>query len=154
MNRDANFRARVFDAFSSAVPPARRDLVIGDSLEAAQIRNYLAPRKWHELDSVALENYDSRADLSALPAFLSSDGFRYFLPALLLFIASDYEKAGLLVDSVIAALGRCRPNDFDEIQRQLVISFLVSLEDQHPNDDPMCRELQRVKAIWAGEQSG
>lgn len=150
MSKVADFRATVVKVFSSAVPPERRDLVIGESLEAAQIRNYLVPRKWQELDSVALENYDSRADLSALPAFLSGDGFRYYLPAFLLFIASHYEKAGLLVDSSIAALGRCQPDDFDESQRQLIISFLVSLEEQHPSDAPMCREIQRVKAILAG----
>ena len=151
MTEPSDWHRRIAIAFAQVRRPDRAALVRGQSLEAAQIRNYLAPRTWQQLDHVALSNYDSRADLSALPAFLSDDGFRYYLPALLGFILSDFDKAGLLVDSVIAALGRSRPLDYPATQRELIRAFLSQLLADHADDERMCAKLGKAVRIWSEE---
>lgn len=150
MTEPSDWHQRIANAFAQVRRPQRAELVRGTSLEASQVRNYLAPRTWQQLDRVALVNYDSRADLSALPAFLSDEGFRYYLPALLEFILSDFDKAGLLVDSVIAALGRCQPLDYSAEERKLIVEFMSQLLADHAGDELMCAELRRVRHAWDG----
>jgi hypothetical protein len=151
MNTKDELHHQIVCAFAATNPPQRGELVRGNSLEAAQIRNYLAPRTWQQLGSTELANYDNRADLSALPAFLSDEGFRYYLPALLDFIQRDFDRAGLLVDSVVSALGRSKPVAYSVDQREVVAAILLHLLDVHPNDELMRKELRRTLEVWQPE---
>jgi hypothetical protein len=135
-------------AFTNAERPSPALLTADTSLEASVIRNYLAQRTWCELDNVALENYDTRGDLSALPFFLSSTGFVYFLPALLLFIADRGRRANLLVETVLAGMRKHAPaiRALPQAQRSALDAALSTLKVLYA-DDPSYVEDLRVTGI-------
>jgi hypothetical protein len=140
------------DAFVDAARPASHLLTADASLEASVIRNYLAQRTWLELDDIALQNYDTRGDLSALPFFLSSSGFVYFLPALLLFVADRRRRSNLLVDTLLAGLRKhaTAVKCMSPTQQAAVDFALSRLELLYSDDPPFLDDLRATRAVLSG----
>lgn len=152
LKQHSDLHAEIQRAFSSNVRVDSREIARGESIEARMVGDFLSPRSWIDLDADALIDYDSRADLSALIAFLSSKGFRYYLPAILLFIIDHNAKAGNLIDALISKLAsgsdEYGPNAFTRAQQLAVSRFLSYLKGAHPNDKLMGNEIDRALSIW------
>lgn len=146
---ETNLKQAIVAAFLGSDQPSTRDLVQGESLEAAMVRNYLACRQWQELDAEALRNYDSRADLAAMPAFLSNAGFKYYLPSLLLFVLARGNDAGGTLDSLVSKLGsRTDVAAYSHEQRLAIQSFLRRLAELNEADPLFVSELHMALDHW------
>ena len=143
----------IYTAFKNSSKLDKNNIVRGESLEAKMITYYLAPKTWQELDVLALSNYDQRADLSAMTAFLSSEGLRYYLPSFLVFVVLKNKKAGVLIDVLISKLAsqpeRISASDFSQSQRAVVRGFLQYLKQNFANDVSLCKEIDRALTVWA-----
>ncbi len=139
-------------AFEKRERPHGERPVRGVSIEAQMVEQLLSQRSWIDLDSYTLSSYESRADLSALVAFLSPEGFRYYLPSLLLFVVDNQYKAGALVDAITAKLSSTSeeygPQMFTPQQQLAVSLFLTYLKQRHPDDRSMGDEIDRALSVW------
>jgi hypothetical protein len=141
----------IYTVFKNSSKPDKNNIVRGESLEAKMIKYYLAPRTWQEVDVQVLSNYDQRADLSAMTAFLSSEGLRYYLPSFMVFVVLQNKKAGLLIYALLSRLAspeRISASDFSQSQSAVVIWFLQYLKENYSNDADMCEEIDLALTAW------
>jgi hypothetical protein len=138
-------------AFADVARIDPASLTVGDSLEASVIRHFLQQRSWQQLDAVLLDGYDSRGDLSALPCFLSADGFVYYLPSLLLYVLERDLRAGLLIDTLTAALRRYAAtiNGLSPEMRAAISEALDYFEALHAADELYLKDLSTTRASLA-----
>ena len=140
-------------AFSQNERFDSQNVVRGDSIEAGMVKNLLSKRSWAELDAAALSAYDNQADLSAVIAFLSPEGFRYYLPSFLSFIVNQFNTYGLLIDSLISKLASGAtgygPEIFTPAEKLAVSRFLSYLRERFPNDESMGRDIDNALKLWS-----
>lgn len=89
---------RINREFLSAELAQDTEIVGHNGVESQRLRTLLAGRKWNKL---------TLDDLQVVPGsilLLTPDAFKYYLPAYLLAIIHDYDKAGSAVDSVISKI--------------------------------------------------
>ena len=152
MVREHDLLTEIQSAFAGNARIESQQIVRGESIEAGMVKHFLSSRSWIDLDADALSGYDSRADLSASIAFLSPEGFRYYLPSFLLFIIEHYTRAGNLIDTLISKLAsgsdEYGPNAFTRAQKLAVSRFLSYLKEAHPADKSMGIEIDRALSLW------
>lgn len=115
----------------------------GDDLERKQVRKeFSCYKKWENVPRELL-----RQERDALPLFTPT-GFRFYLPAYMLFTTEDYEGADIIPESIVHSLMlpdagtelyefvRERLVLFSEEQRMAIFRFLGYLEMSHAEDFP------------------
>ena len=151
LTREALLR-EIHIAFENTPRPEDDKIIRGQSLEGKMIKYFLAPRSWKEVNADVLCGYDQRADLSAMICFLSAEGFRYYLPAFLLFVILEYKRAGILIDVLISKLASgsdgFSSSDFSQQQCRSVYEFLQYLRESHSDDELMCKEIELALKVW------
>lgn len=145
-------KSLIVRAFANSVRPEPAATVADSSLEASMIRTYLVRYRWDEVSTSILNEYDTRADLSAIIAFLSVDGLRYYMPSFLLYLIEEGSKAGLILDSLLDCLIGERvgigPRDFASPQRQAICMSLQHLAEIHRKDPVTSEEIADAIRIW------
>lgn len=134
------------EAFQESVKPGAELLTADASLEASMIRSFLGPRTWQELTPDVLDDYASRGDLSAVPCFLSCAGFAYYAPALMTYASQRGTRAGLLLDTLVAAFSRHAEalRQMPEAQRNAVHAWFERMKIDHAHDPSYVHELERA----------
>jgi len=139
----------------------------GSHAEAQQVARHFGGRDWGDVDSKSILAYDDAADASAALSFMSPEGFRYYLPAFLLFILEQEEKAGLIAASTISKLAPWSdPDDeqmtrfcnerlvqFSDMERQAIVQFLQYTRE-HDTGSLSGEELDRALQYWKSFRQG
>jgi hypothetical protein len=103
------------DAAFSSMPYPGDDFIVldnsGSHLECQKIKELLIGRHWRNLPFEILEKLKS-----AIP-FLSPEGYRFYLPAFMVFAAIDFYHADLLADEVVQSLTLPLPEDMANLSR-------------------------------------
>lgn len=97
----------------------------GVHLECKEIKEALKGRHWRNVSFETLEKLNT-----ALP-FLSQEGYRFYLPAFMVFSVSDFYRADIIPYEVISSLTRPITSDMERI-RQMV---MLQPEMQHVSED-------------------
>lgn len=138
-------------AFQNSAKPRIESLTVGTSLEGSMIRAYLSSRTWQDLTPEALDDYDSRGDLSVIPSFLSSTAFAYYAPALMIYTMQRGSHAGLLLDSLMAALIKHAQTlrQMPAGHAKAVQCWLEHMESVFADDSWYLNELAKAKSALA-----
>jgi Family of unknown function (DUF6714) len=129
--------AQIDAAFSDMPRPSNDDLLHPSCFADNDIAELYGVRDWHDLADTTVEN-----EYAAL-AFLSPEGFRFFIPAYMTFSMRHPASGAAAVQSTLMSLS---PNydcaftpskfiHFDEAQRSAVISFLEAMSEYDDVDD-------------------
>lgn len=113
----------------------------------------VAGRPWTTVDAALLRSYGEYGDTGARPFFLSTEAFRYYLPAFLTFIVAHYSEAGTLIDALLFKLKKASddlaPYTYSQPQRLAIVGFLEYLKENYPDDAIMGREIDKALTVWA-----
>jgi hypothetical protein len=150
--------ALIESAFSAA--PYPDDLVLDPSpyhLESKEIQAAFAGKRWQDLPLPVLRHHHQSL------AFLTPQGFRYFLPAYLLACIDDYEGAGDIPSSVLyhltppedddpraCAFFRARVDTLSVAEKKAIRAFFEAMRDEHGEDDDWELSLRRFWAAAPG----
>ena len=147
---------RVGDAFSTLPMSTTENLVdntSGDQLERDEVRKRFVGRHWEELSID-----DLLEDPQAL-FFLSVEGYRFFLPALVRATLLDYDRADLLPMVVVDSLRQpddpylipyhqARVESLSSQQRAVLREFMLYLRARHGDEFPF-GELESAEKVLA-----
>ncbi|MBC8152668.1 MAG: hypothetical protein H7Z72_07135 [Bacteroidetes bacterium] len=113
MTRDIIINA-IMASFSTTNIPAAHDVVIGSSGEAITTKSIFIGKAWTNLnpDELIVEN-------SAL-GYLSDAAFRYYLPAYMMLLLDDIQRADMVASSVVHQL--TLPLEVDQLR---LMNFLA-----------------------------
>lgn len=113
------------ESFGAGVYPGDDKIVrdnTGSDLESTRIRETLRGYHWRDVAFDVLERLRF-----ALP-FLSTEGYRFYLPAYMVMPVIDFERAGVIADEVVRSLTPPRPSDVDRMR---------DVAAQHPEGQPL-----------------
>ena len=97
-------------AFKESIYPGDDNIVRDNSeshIDCRELREQLKGKTWLEVSEQGLQNIKSET------AFFSESGMHYYLPAFMLFITNDFEKADTLTHDVVSLL--TLPTEIDVI---------------------------------------
>ncbi|MBA4098773.1 MAG: hypothetical protein C0484_18665 [Rhodospirillum sp.] len=150
MVEHAHLQDKIKAAFADSIQPQKDALVRGSTLEASMIMHYFSSRHWEELNSTALANYDSRADLSAVLSFLTPEAVVYYMPSVLLFILE--RPPGILMDALIRRIKEARegftPASYTSQQQQAISDVLAYLIQVHRHDEETVQSISNAQESW------
>ncbi len=104
---------RIDESFGGLPYPGDEHIVLDNSgahLECEEIKSALKGRHWRDVSFEILEELRS-----ALP-FLSPEGYRFYLPAFMVFSIADIYRADVIPDEVIRTLTLPHASDIDRIK--------------------------------------
>jgi hypothetical protein len=117
----------ISEAFGKLRCPPEDLLVRGDDIESVEIKNDFKGRHWKKIDSKFLNNGHRESLL-----FFSPMGFRFYLPAYMIVVILEYDKADIMSDLVVNALivsdfysNRAVFEIFSEDQKRVVAKFVT-----------------------------
>lgn len=116
-------------AFTDEIYPGDGNLIYdksGTHLECEQVRTAFTRKRWEQLDKPFLINH--RQDYTCF----SGEAFRYYLPAFLLLVISDFDEADDLPFNLVSAL--TLPTEFDTVQMANAVKS-SGLDKQMPDID-------------------
>ena len=151
MLEHGSLQDKIRAAFANTIQPQKDALVRGSTLEASMIKHYFSSRRWDELNTAALADYDSRADLSAVLSFLTPEAVAYYMPSILLFILE--KPPGLLMDALIRRIKEARegftPASYTSQQQQAISDVLSHLIQAQRRDEETVQSISHAEASWS-----
>src|SRR3989344_3320707 len=131
-------------AFSSGQYPSDAAIVLDSpyakiypDYEGNTIAKVFKGKKWQEIDPDAL------ARQNAAPGFLTQEAFHYYIPAYMMLMIQDIDKADILVEIIINKLTPLSENElgesfvkadlFTKEQGACIKHFLQYLQDANPD---------------------
>ena len=126
-------------AFANVERPSNDELLHPESADDMDLEPLYEIERWEDMTDADIEN-----TYSAL-AFLSPEGFRYFIPAYLIYCLKDPESPAAVVDSTIWSFMpemyeeslrkyvASKYSLFDRAQREAVGWFLEAMFPHHPD---------------------
>lgn len=100
MKRD-QLNVFIKQAFKESIYPGDDNIVRDNSerhIDCRELREQLQGKTWLKVSDQVLQNIKSET------AFFSESGMHYYLPALMLFIINDFERADTLTHNVVSLL--------------------------------------------------
>lgn len=82
----------------------------GDHQECNKIKSALQGHNWRDV------SFDTLDELKTALPFLSPEGYRFYLPAFMIFSIVDFSRAGIIVDEVVRSLTLPRASDIERIR--------------------------------------
>lgn len=140
-------------SFSVSPIPQVKIIMRSSGEEPAEIQALIGGLSWPNVDSELLLKYEESGDVSAMPAFLSEVGFRYYLPAFLTYVASKPKVSGLLLDHLLHCAAdeysNCEIIRFNGQERRAVLAFLEHQLAQIDLDEFRRRDVNVAIAAWS-----
>ena len=158
MGHTGELVAAIRDAFPHSPVPTRNDIwpkSRGRHLEADQVADFFAGKKWTEISLLSLQN-EYIGDGSACLCFMNPKAFRYYFPAYMLIAIQDYDNADVIADSAVNALiptpdlrswWEERTSGLNAAQRSVITTFLHFMQEQHAEDYP-CHGPKEALTSW------
>ena len=139
-----NLIRQIDEAFGSLPYPGDERIVrdsSGTHLEAQQVKRALAGRHWRDV------SFDTLDELGSALFFLTPQGYRFYLPAFLVYVLTDFERADVVPDEIIQTLTAPDPVDVDRIE---------ALARRHPELQPFDSEVWKkiLSTVSESYQSG
>lgn len=123
MSDKARLRQDIEEAFGAMEYPGDDRIGAGKDWESAELARVFRGQHWRDWKDKPLELLSKAGQDSV--AFLSPEGFRFYLPLYLLAALFHYDEAGFLVDSMVYRL--LPPGEMTLKQRQELESNLKNL---------------------------
>jgi hypothetical protein len=150
-------RREIEASFKNIRRPKKEEISNDNCLEAAMVRNYFYQMEWPDVNDERIISYDGRADLSAVFAFLSDDGFRYFFPTFLVFLLRHGRTCGALLDALVWKLASgddiVSPASFSKEQRLAVKAWLHCMQQLLLDDELFQKDIESVLKKWSSSHS-
>mgnify|MGYP000120863112 CR=1 FL=1 len=138
------------EAFRKLRCPPDDLLVRGDDIESVEIKNDFKGKHWKKIDSKFLLNEHRESLL-----FFSPMAFRFYLPAYMIVVLLEFDKADIISDLLVNALiasdfysNRAVFEIFSEDQKRVVAKFLkylsVAYADNYLNNEP----IKALEGYW------
>lgn len=147
-----NLLQLVKDAFSETPYLAIKNIAYknqyDENYEGNQMANFFRGKTWQQITLKSLQD-EYNGDGSACLCFMSSEAFRYYLPAYMIIAINEYLEADVIRDSAIYALSPPADNDlieswnekisnFSDKQKEAIIKFLQFIHENYKiNDDSL-----------------
>ena len=143
MNDSSDLIAAIEEQFRDAPRPANDAIAMYYTeieSEEKYVREYFSDKTWQEISVASLwDEYPGPPD--ACLYFMSSAGYRYFLPSFMIISLRDYDEADTLPGATVFLLSPSIGGDIDgwtesnrgftEAQRAVIIQFLEFMEATH-----------------------
>jgi hypothetical protein len=145
--------AQIQAAFADVPRPANDDLLHPNCFDDNDIAELYEVVDWRDLTDAIVEN-----EYAAL-SFLSPEGFRYFIPAFMIFTLRHPESGATAVESTIWSLSPVNDQHFtpskyilfDAAQSATVVAFLEAMAEYEEVDDALLYWMERSNRALPGE---
>jgi hypothetical protein len=121
----SDLRLRIDEAFGEMPYPGDEHIVACNCWECADIKSALKGRHWRDL---SFESLDHRWEALT---FLSPEGFRFYLPAFMIILIMDYDRADMIDIVVIGRLTLPCASDCEPTHQQRFAEYYRSGEAEH-----------------------